>query len=69
MALGVPGTGPYGQIRMLQEEINACEYELWLIAEGIRINRGSKRLKEIIRDNRIKIKKIKEAEKMKTLKV
>jgi hypothetical protein len=65
MALGIPGTGPYGSIRGLQKEIKDCKYELRLIAQGMRRRLGSKRLNEIIKTNRDKIKEIKAAEKAK----
>jgi len=59
MTLGIAGSGPYGRIRHLQEEINACKYELGLIAEGMRRSLGSKRLKEIILADRAEIRTIK----------
>jgi hypothetical protein len=65
MTLGVQGTGPYGKIRSLQHEINDCKYELGLIAEGMRRPLSSKRLNEIIEENRAKIRAIKAAEQAK----
>ncbi len=40
MTLGIPGTGPYGRIRMLQTNILCSQYEIDLIAQGLK--RGSK---------------------------
>ncbi|HVT74839.1 MAG TPA: hypothetical protein VHD69_00215 [Candidatus Paceibacterota bacterium] len=58
MALGIPGTGPYGSVRALRTDINDCKYELRLISEGMRRPIGSKRLKEMIETNRAKIRAI-----------
>lgn len=63
MTLGVPGNGPYGRIRSLQNEISDCKYELGLITRGMRRKFGSKRLHEMIKINRDKIKEIKAAQK------
>ncbi|HVU06236.1 MAG TPA: hypothetical protein VHE10_00330 [Candidatus Paceibacterota bacterium] len=65
MALGVSGTGPYGQIRSLRQEIADCRYELSLVAQGMRRELGAARLKEIIAVNRSKIRQIKDTEKAK----
>lgn len=65
MALGIAGTGPYGRIRSLQQEISGCKYELELIAQGMRRKRSPKKLREIIANNRAEIRKIKIAEKAK----
>ncbi len=62
MIFGVPDTGPYGQIRSLRREIDACKYQLALIAQGVKTY-GSKRLNGIIATNRAKIKQIKDSEK------
>jgi uncharacterized protein (DUF2344 family) len=58
MALGVPGTGPYGAIRSLQQEIKACKYELRLIGQGMIRQIGPKRLAQMIENNKTEIKKI-----------
>ena len=34
MAHGVTGTGPYSKLRMLNEQIKNCEFEISLIEEG-----------------------------------
>ncbi len=65
MARGVFGTGPYGQIRSLEQEINDCKYELRLIVEGARPKLGSKRLNDMIKYKEDKIRQIKAAKKRK----
>lgn len=57
MASGITGTGPYSQLRTLRQEIRNCEYEIFLIEEGIK--HGSKTgYKKRIVANRLEIKNI-----------
>lgn len=65
MALGVPGTGPYGEIRTLREEIRRTEYELQLMDSGMHRNLKKKRekLKQIIEANRERIREITKSQK------
>jgi hypothetical protein len=63
MTLGVPGTGPYGEIRRLLALIENCEYGLSLIEMKIKSSRGKKALeksiveyKQAIREIRAQIK-------------
>lgn len=65
MALGIGGTGPYGQIRALRTEISNYKYELSLISQGHRRPVGKKKLAEMISANQVRIKKILNREKQK----
>jgi len=63
MTLGIQGTGPYGKIRQLRNNISNCKYELRLIEMGMRRRLGKKKLLEIIATNRAEIKRILSEEK------
>ncbi len=63
MTSGKQGTGPYGEIRWLQQQISAWKYELGLITEqGMKRPIGKDKLIELIKLNRLKIKAIKRRE-------
>lgn len=59
MALGIEGTGPYGEIRTLREQIKDWKYKITLIGMGV--HKGSKaKYEKYISENRVKIKTIQE---------
>ena len=63
MALGVFGSGPYGEIRQIRTEIEACKYELRLKSEGMRRRGTKKGLTQAIETYRARIRKILATEK------
>lgn len=56
---GIQGTGPYGRMRALQNEIKQIKYELDLIKQGIRPASRRKALLEEINEKRKIIRSIK----------
>lgn len=61
MVTGIQGTGPYGLIRSLQNEINQWKYELSLIKMGIRSVRKKRYYEKLIDENRSRIREIKKS--------
>ena len=59
--------GPYSQIRELRETIRASNYELGLIADGMRRPFNEKKLNEVIATCRQKISEILAQEKAKKM--
>ncbi len=58
MALGVPGTGPYGEIRSLRNEIKDCKYEISLIEQGFRRPHNRSWYEQRTKESRAKIREI-----------
>lgn len=64
MTTGIGGTGPYGEIRALRDDIRNWEYELYLIEIGVR-KKGKKKAEEAIERSLARIKVILAEEKAK----
>lgn len=60
MALGIQGTGPYGKIRSLEQDIKDYKYEISLVEQGIKKKPGKKYYQKLIEDKKDELRKIKD---------
>ena len=61
--------GPYAQIRSLREMIHGCEYELGLLADGMKRPTGKRELERLLKEYRQEVRTILAEEKKKPEKV